>query len=153
MIRKTQANTQLNQQRQPQTMNSENYNNLKQYLETLTIATDWSSDEKHQLQQKTKQYFLHNNTIYYQNFRNSDKPLRLIQENEKETILYNMYSNPLSAHLGKNSTTQRTLEHYFWPQMRRDIHKYVKSYENCQRKRETRPTKPLNLIKVGQPFD
>ncbi|KAG9307867.1 hypothetical protein G9A89_003517 [Geosiphon pyriformis] len=96
-------------------MNPENYNNLKQYLKTLTIPTDWSSDEKHRLQQQAKQYFLHNNIIYHRNFKNPTKPLRLIQEQEKETILYNMHSDPSSAHFGKDSTTQKTLEYYFWP--------------------------------------
>ncbi|KAG9291529.1 hypothetical protein G9A89_021948 [Geosiphon pyriformis] len=90
-------------------MNPENYNNLKQYLETLTIPTDWSPDEKHRLQQQAKQYFLHNNIIYHQNFKNPTKSLRLIQKQEKETILYNMHSDPSSAHFGKDSTTQRTL--------------------------------------------
>ncbi|KAG9306321.1 hypothetical protein G9A89_018204 [Geosiphon pyriformis] len=34
-------------------MNPENYNNLKQYLETLTIPTDWFPDEK-------RTYFVNN---------------------------------------------------------------------------------------------
>ncbi|KAG9298672.1 hypothetical protein G9A89_012740 [Geosiphon pyriformis] len=37
--------------------------------------------------------------------------------------------------------------------MRKNIHKYVKSCDSCQKKGGTRPTEPLNPIKVGPPFD
>ncbi|KAG9285001.1 hypothetical protein G9A89_009811 [Geosiphon pyriformis] len=64
-----------------------------------------------------------------------------------------MHSDSSSAHFGKDSTIQRTLEYYFWPQMKKDIHKYVESCDSCQKRRGTRLTEPLNPIKVGQPFD
>ncbi|KAG9301428.1 hypothetical protein G9A89_018100 [Geosiphon pyriformis] len=86
-------------------------------------------------------------------FTTQDRNYKLIQEQKKETILYNMHSDPSLAHFGKDSTTQKTLEYYFWPQMRKDIHKYVKSCDSCQRREGTHSIEPLNPIKVGQLFD
>ncbi|KAG9286680.1 hypothetical protein G9A89_012230 [Geosiphon pyriformis] len=134
-------------------MDPRNYSNLKNYLETLIMSENWSPSEKHHLQHQSKQYFIHQNKIYYKNHRKPNQPLRLVQENEIETILYNMHTDPSSAHLEKKETIQRTLEYYFWPYMQKDIRQYVESYDNCQKREETRPTEPLNPIKVGQPFD
>ncbi|KAG9292452.1 hypothetical protein G9A89_015322 [Geosiphon pyriformis] len=93
------------------------------------MLENWSPSEKHQLQQQSKQYFIHHNKIYYTNYKNPNQPLRLVQENEKKTILYNMHTDPSSVHLGRDRTLQRTLEHYFWPQMQKDIRQYVESLE------------------------
>ncbi|KAG9286409.1 hypothetical protein G9A89_014575 [Geosiphon pyriformis] len=59
--------------------------------------------------------------IYWTNKRNSDQPTRVITELEKETILFNMYSDPTVGYFYKKATIEKTRKRYYWPSMYPDI--------------------------------
>ena len=129
------------------------YNSLIQYLTTLQFSEKLSQSRKLFIQKHSTRYFIQNNKLYYKNSRNNPKPLRVIQEDEKDIVLYNLHSDPTAGHFGIEGTTQKIAELYFWPKMQQDIRDYVKACDACQRRGGKRPTEPLHPLKVGQPFD
>ncbi|KAG9290614.1 hypothetical protein G9A89_011577 [Geosiphon pyriformis] len=46
---------------------------------------------------------------------------KVITKPEKETILFNMYSDSTAEHFHKKATIERTKKRYYWPSMYPDI--------------------------------
>ncbi|GES74949.1 DDE-type integrase/transposase/recombinase [Rhizophagus clarus] len=64
-----------------------------------------------------------------------------------------MHSDPLAGHFSVDEIYRRVKIRYYWPQMFNDVHQYVRTCDECQRRGKNRRTEPLHPIKVGQPFD
>ena len=68
----------------------------------------------------------------------------------RKTILNLAHSIPLSGHLGKEKTTRRILQHFYWPTLYRDVAEYCRSCGACQKTSHRRPPKaplvPLPII-------
>ncbi|KAG9287833.1 hypothetical protein G9A89_017428 [Geosiphon pyriformis] len=92
--------------------------------------------------------FNRNNILYQKNKRNSDQLTRVITEPEKETIPFNMHSDPTAEYFYKKTTMERTRKRYYWPSMYPNIIQYVQNCDACQRKGETKPSEPLRPIKT-----
>ena len=64
------------------------------------------------------------------------------------------HSIPLAGHLGKNKTTSRVLQRFYWPTVYRDVAKFCRSCASCQketgRKAVRAPLVPLPI--TTQPF-
>ncbi|KAG9289695.1 hypothetical protein G9A89_014430 [Geosiphon pyriformis] len=58
---------------------------------------------------------------YLSQKKNSNQPTRVITEPEKETILFNMHSDPTAGHFYKEATMEKTRKRYYWPSMYPDI--------------------------------
>ncbi|KAG9294008.1 hypothetical protein G9A89_019346 [Geosiphon pyriformis] len=97
------------------------HKNLSQYLRTLQLDKDTPIKELIKFQKLSKHYFIQNYILYYQNQQNPDNPLRIITENKKETILFNMHLDIHSDHFGKEATIQHITSRYYWPKMHSDI--------------------------------
>jgi len=50
----------------------------------------------------------------------------------KKKILYEFHDSPLGGHRGMNKTYHAIKSQYFWPNMRREVEKYVKQCRSCQ---------------------
>ena len=48
---------------------------------------------------------------------------------------------PMAGHLGVTKTKSRILQRYYWPGVFKDVAKYYKSYEICQRSRGRKPVR------------
>lgn len=77
---------------------------------------------------------------------------KVIQEYEKQGLLYLMHDHELSAHFGIKATQDKIKEKYWWKGMLKDIERYVKSCERCQRRNKPQGKNELNPIKVKRPF-
>ena len=70
------------------------------------------------------------------------------------TILTLAHSIPLSGHLGKDKTSRRVLQRFYWPTLYKDVATYCKSCPSCQKSARTRkqrvPMVPLPII--SEPF-
>lgn len=55
----------------------------------------------------------------------------LVPKNQRKQILKFCHDEPIAAHLGYAKTLARVTISYYWPSMRRDIHRYVKSCAVC----------------------
>ena len=51
---------------------------------------------------------------------------------DQERALFECHNTPESGHLGVDKTYHRLLQWYFWPQMKRDVVRYVKQCIDCQ---------------------
>ncbi len=73
----------------------------------------------------------------------------------RSTVMSLAHSIPLAGHLGKKKTTDRVLQHFYWPTIHRDIAEYCRTCESCQkcsgRKGVRAPLIPLPII--SQPFE
>ena len=109
------------------------YYNLIRYLDDLTIPDNASLDEQRKLKNQSRHFFVRNGLLFKRNQHNPERPLRIIKVTEVETILYNMHSDPMAGHFAFDSTFQRTIACYYWPQMGEDIKNYIKSCQTYQK--------------------
>src|SRR5690242_13263887 len=84
--------------------------------------------------------------------KKNDKILKVIKDIEKEGLLYMMHDHELSAHFGIRATQEKIKEKYWWPDMLKDIEKYVKTCDRCQRRNKPQGKYELNPIQVKTPF-
>ena len=73
----------------------------------------------------------------------------------REIVLKLAHSIPLAGHLGRDKTTKRVLQHFYWPTVHRDIAEYCRRCDSCQkvagRRRVKAPLIPMPVI--SQPFE
>jgi len=88
--------------------------------------------------------------------RNGKKRMQLVLPLKyREKILRMHHEEPWAGHMGQFKTTERIASSYWWPKMRRDIIKWVKSCAKCQehsRKKEKKKGK-LKPITATRPFE
>ena len=56
--------------------------------------------------------------------------------NIKQRILYEMHAAPYSGHLGAGNTERNIAQHYWWPNLQKEVISYVKTCPICQRNRK-----------------
>ena len=79
--------------------------------------------------------------------------LNIISHDEKDTILFMLHDHPTSGHFGIEITYNRVKEKYYWPNMKKDIEKYIKSCEICQKRSKKLGKAPIFPIEVTKPFE
>src|SRR5207302_6375911 len=81
-------------------MNNKTYQDLINYLTTLTYPTDYDDKRKTHLRKNSTQYFVKNHTLYR---RNKKGNLRVIVQDHVEPILFHIHRDITGAHLGINA--------------------------------------------------
>ena len=81
-----------------------------------------------------------------------EKKRRIIRRWELEPILYMIHDDPTGAHFSVRAMYEKLKERYYWPKMKEDIETYVKSCDQCQRRRKPKNKNKLNPIKVKESF-
>lgn len=66
-----------------------------------------------------------------------------VAETYRTEVMKSCHDEPIAAHLGMFKTLKRVQELYYWPRMRKDVQRYVRSCEVCKAQ------KPLNLAPPG----
>ena len=66
-------------------------------------------------------------------------------EKDRTEILSENHDSVAGGHLGETKTYERVRENYYWPGMREDIRKYVKTCDSCQKRKLVR-------VKTRQPM-
>ena len=72
----------------------------------------------------------------------------------RKAVIRLAHEVPLAGHLGRKKTTDRILQRFYWPNVRRDVAAHCKSCENCQ-KAKSRKVKSVPLIPlpvIAEPF-
>ena len=82
-----------------------------------------------------------------------EKLLRILLENEIESVLYMTHDHPTGGHLGRDAVYNKIKERFYWKGMKEDIENYIRTYEKCQRRGGITNRTYLNPIKVKQAFD
>lgn len=79
----------------------------------------------------------------------------VVPKRERKSILENMHCPPTAGHLGIYKTYNRIINKYYWPKMRSDVTRFIKSCKTCQEQKPEQK-KPRGLMvshpKVSKPF-
>lgn len=74
----------------------------------------------------------------------------------RQDILSMAQETPLAGYLGVNKTHQKIVEHFYWPNLRKDVAEYCRSSHACQmveKPSQTIPKAPLQPLEaVQEPF-
>jgi transposase InsO family protein len=73
----------------------------------------------------------------------------------REAVLKLAHSIPLAGHLGRDKTTRRILQRFYWPTVHRDVAEYCRGCDACQKTAGKKvPKAPLiPLPVISQPFE
>ena len=109
--------------------------------------------------------FYTKNDVLMRNWRPSDVPADdewavkhqiVVPSSYRPHILSLAHDTPMSGHLGINKTYQRILEHFYWPNLRKDVVEFCRSCHTCQmvgKPNQTLPKAPLQPIPAfEEPF-
>ena len=131
-------------------MDRERYKNAIGYLEGKELE-GWSEDMLRILQRELKGYEVKHGMLYK---RTKDgKVLRVLKEDEIDTIMFIMHNHETGGHFGKDTTYEKIKGRYYWEGMYKDIEEYIKTCDACQRRGQKGGKGYLNPIKVGKPFE
>ena len=68
-----------------------------------------------------------------------EKRERITDQETKATVLYEYHDSPVGGHRGMNRTFKEISKKYEWPDMKRDIEKYVRICKSCQMNKNLSP--------------
>jgi hypothetical protein len=129
------------------------YNTLVDYLMNHQYPSNYTSNDKQKLSRLAINYYENNGILFRKNRKDLEKPFRVITLQDREKLLYNYHSSPLSGHFGIKKTIERIMEKYYWPEMGKDIKTYVESCDVCQRTGKPSKNQMIIPIKVTGPFE
>ena len=110
-------------------MDEQLYDNLKQYLTTLTFPDHVDRIQQIKVQRLSAQYVVKNDLLF-KSIKGELK--RVILREQVESILYHLHQDLSAAHLGIDAVFEKVRERYYWPQMYDDVRNYVNSCDTCQ---------------------
>src|SRR5436853_697372 len=105
-----------------------------------------------------KKYWKRANTFEVKNGKlykkkKDSRILRVLQEDETETVLYMVHNHEMGGHFGIDTTYNKIAKRYYWKGIYEDTKEYVKFCDNCQRRGQKGEKSYLNPIEVGEPFE
>src|SRR4051812_10657764 len=131
-------------------MNCEKYEELVDFIKG-NISQEWNREKVKKLT-KESESFEEKFGILYKKRLNESK-VRVLKEDEIDSVIYMTHSHPTGGHLGKDTVYKKINERFWWKGMYRDIEEYIKRSDSCQRRGNKGGIGYLNPIKVGEPFE
>ena len=126
------------------------YNELVSFL-IGNIFQDWDKRKIKQLENESKSFEVKYGILYKKG--NNEKSLRVLKEDEIDTVIFMVHNHPTAGHFGKDATHNKINTRFWWKGMYKDIEDYIKRCDSCQRRGNKGGTGYLNPIKVGKPFE
>jgi len=135
-------------------MDQVTYEQLLTYLSTLVLPNSIPLDRHKHFRRLASFYIVRGSFLYRRNRQTPNRPLRVVLTKDVELVLRAFHEDPFAGHFGVARTLQKIAERYFWPDMAKQVHDFVKTCDVCQRRgpppKRPEPLYPLN---VGEPFD
>jgi Integrase zinc binding domain/Integrase core domain len=131
-------------------MNRIKYDELTSFLNG-NISHDWNKQKIKQLEKESRNFEEKNGILYRK--RINEKMLRVLKEDEIDSVLFMMHNHPTGGHFGKDATYNRINTRFWWKRMYKDIEEYIKTCDSCQRRGNKGGMGYLNPIKVGKAFE
>src|ERR1044071_9046001 len=98
-----------------------------------------------------KLYHLVNQVLYR---KTKWSPLtKVIKKEETTPLIYLYHNDPLARHLGTTKVMQKMKLQYFWPQMYKEIKRYIQSCHQCQVHAKTGKQNELYPIPISAPWE
>ena len=99
------------------------------------------------------------NGLLFREFQKRDGSGKFLQfvtpRSMRNDILKQMHNVLLSGHLGAKKTREKTLQRYYWFEIREDVNLWVKKCDECAANKEPCkfPKAPMCSMRVGAPMD
>src|SRR2546423_9496572 len=123
--------------------------NRDEYEKILGCLQDTVNNEKKWKQSET--FEVRNGKLYRK--KKNGKILRVLKEDETDTILFMTHNHETGGHFGVDTTYNKIADRYYWKGMYDDTKKYIKCCDICQRRGQKGGKSYLNPIEVGEPFE
>ncbi|GFO17419.1 gypsy retrotransposon integrase-like protein 1 [Plakobranchus ocellatus] len=99
-------------------------------------------------------YYTYNGIIFRRANNKSDIDQIVLPKSIRQEVLQVCHDSPIAGHLGINATKKRVCSRFSWPGIIRDVNKYVKSCDVCQRNCNKLPNLPIQIADIiDKPFD
>src|ERR1043166_3093043 len=131
-------------------MNIEDYNQIYNYLNKQQIPTELNSKEKQRFINRIKNYEIKNRQLYRQK---ENRSLKVIKRYELEPLFKMIHDDSTAGHFATEIMYQKIKERYYWPKLYDDIKTYVKSCDQCQRRKKPTNKHELHIIIPKEPFE
>ncbi|PIO54519.1 hypothetical protein TELCIR_24117, partial [Teladorsagia circumcincta] len=128
---------------------------LMHFLDTGSFPLDASADLLKICSMYLDQCIKKNGCLYYVGPNSSRRPAIVVPQKLREPICIALHESATAGgHFNWKKTLAKVSRRFFWPSMREDIFKFVRSCDACQRKRPHPQTrKQLIPIHAGAIFD
>ena len=130
------------------------YADIIYYIKNGYAPPNLDHTKKRSLRLKSKQYQLVNDVLFRINY--DSVLLRCLEKSEAEKVLQELHDGPAGRHYVGDATAHKILRAgYYWPTLFKDSHNYVRKCQVCQTAagRQKKPSLPLHLVNIEQPFD
>jgi len=126
------------------------FEGLKYYINNHRIPSNLSSDVKKQIRNKSHDYTVHRDKLYFIH----DNEFRLVvREDELMNVLHDGHSGTYGGHFSTADTYSKLKRDFYWPRMYSRVDQYVKTCEACQRRGKPQRNEQLHSISVKEPFE
>ncbi|GFN80964.1 polyprotein [Plakobranchus ocellatus] len=99
-------------------------------------------------------YYTYNGIIFRRTNNKSGIDQIVLPKSMRQEVLQACHDSPIAGHLGINATKKRVCSRFSWPGIIRDVNKYVKSCDVCQRNCNKLPNLPIQIADIiDKPFD
>ncbi|GFO46495.1 hypothetical protein PoB_007300000 [Plakobranchus ocellatus] len=99
-------------------------------------------------------YYTCNGIIFRRTNNKCDIDQIVLPKSMRQEVLQACHDSPIAGHLGINATKKRVCSRFSWPSIVRDVTKYVKSCDICQRNCNKLPSLPIQIADIiDRPFD
>jgi hypothetical protein len=130
-------------------MDKQLYQDLIQYLTTLTFMDGITDKRKTLIRKNSTHYIYQHNTLYR---KTKDGIRKVILPEQVESILYHLHTDMSGAHMGIDAVIGKIKDRYYWPQLGEDVKKYIQTCDVCQRRGPSNRREELIPIPVQGPF-
>src|SRR6059058_1662492 len=127
-------------------MERQEYENVRKYLNGEKIQ----EDEITRTNKQTKGIEIKSDTLYK---RRDGKLVKILKEDEIDSVMFMTHNHETGAHFGVEATYNKIAERYYWKGMYKDIKRYIRYCDTCQRRGQKGGKGNLYPIKVGEPFE
>ena len=127
-------------------MNKQKYEDIKRYLEGEKLR----ENDRVMIEKQASGVEIKSDTLYK---RRNGKLVKILREDEIDSIMFMTHNHETGAHFGVDAMYNKIAERYYWKGMYKDIKKYVRYCDACQRRGQKGGKGNLYPIKVGEPFE
>jgi len=131
-------------------MDREKYKDLVNFCEG-NILQKWDKKKLKNLEKESRNFESKFGSLYRK--RVNQKSIRVLKEDEIDSVIYMMHNHPTGGHFAKDATFNKISTRFYWKGMYKDIEEYIKKCDACQRRGNKGGSGFLNPISVGRPFE
>jgi hypothetical protein len=127
------------------------------YQKILKLKTDEDPEEQGKAAREAEHYDVDQGMLF-RRVAVQGTPLKVpaVPKPVRYKILQALHDEPSAAHLGAQKTYDKVRRRFFWPQLKKDVRRYVRTCASCQARKSSLKDRRLGYlmpIPVGKPFD